>query len=46
MAAVSLHGVVKRYDKQHTVIHGVDLDIRDGELLALLRHPDTFARTV
>ncbi|MRV76387.1 sn-glycerol-3-phosphate ABC transporter ATP-binding protein UgpC [Duganella sp. FT92W] len=36
MAAVSLHGVVKRYDDKHTVIHGVDLDIRDGEFVVFV----------
>ncbi|MBY0242101.1 MAG: sn-glycerol-3-phosphate ABC transporter ATP-binding protein UgpC [Burkholderiaceae bacterium] len=36
MAAVSLHNVVKRYGDQHTVIHGVDLDIRDGEFMVFV----------
>jgi multiple sugar transport system ATP-binding protein len=36
MAAVSLHQVVKRYDGKHTVIHGVDLDIRDGEFVVFV----------
>jgi len=36
MAAVSLHNVVKRYDDKHTVIHGVDLDIRDGEFMVFV----------
>ncbi|GAB2871664.1 maltose/maltodextrin ABC transporter ATP-binding protein MalK [Pseudoduganella ginsengisoli] len=36
MAAVSLHGVVKRYDGKHTVIHGVDLDISDGEFIVFV----------
>jgi multiple sugar transport system ATP-binding protein len=35
MAGVSLHGIVKRYDDT-TVIHGVDLDIADGELMVFV----------
>ncbi|QGZ41634.1 multiple sugar transport system ATP-binding protein [Pseudoduganella flava] len=36
MAAVSLKNVVKRYDTRHTVIHGIDLDIRDGEFVVFV----------
>ena len=36
MASVSLHDVVKRYDGKHTVIHGVDLDIGDGEFIVFV----------
>ena len=31
MAAVELRQVVKTYDGKHTIIHGLDLDIREGE---------------
>nr|WP_315209924.1 sn-glycerol-3-phosphate ABC transporter ATP-binding protein UgpC [uncultured Albidiferax sp.] len=31
MAAVELRNVVKTYDGKHTIIHGLDLDIREGE---------------
>jgi len=36
MAAVSLRNVVKRYDDKHQVIHGIDLDIRDGEFVVFV----------
>ena len=36
MASVSLKNIVKLYDNKHAVIHGVDLDIRDGELVVFL----------
>ncbi|SFU68840.1 ABC transporter ATP-binding protein [Pseudoduganella namucuonensis] len=35
MSSVSLKNVVKHYDK-HPVIHGVDLDIRDGEFVVFV----------
>ncbi len=35
MAALSLRNIVKRYD-EHTVIHGIDLDIRDGEFIVFV----------
>ncbi|MBA5636992.1 sn-glycerol-3-phosphate ABC transporter ATP-binding protein UgpC [Duganella sp. LX20W] len=35
MASVSLQGIVKRYDTQ-TVIHGVDLDVADGEFMVFV----------
>ncbi len=35
MAAVSLKGIVKRFDKQ-TVVHGIDLAIADGEFVVLV----------
>jgi multiple sugar transport system ATP-binding protein len=36
MAKVSLEGIVKRYDDKHTVLHGIDLDIADGELVVFV----------
>jgi multiple sugar transport system ATP-binding protein len=36
MSSVSLKGVVKHYDAKHPVIHGVDLDIRDGEFVVFV----------
>ena len=35
MAALQLHGMVKRFGDQ-TVIHGIDLDIEDGELIVFV----------
>ncbi len=35
MSSVRLQHLVKRYD-QHTVVHGVDLDIADGELIVFV----------
>ncbi len=35
MAAVSLRGIVKRFDKL-TVVHGIDLSIGDGEFVVLV----------
>ncbi|MES2257308.1 MAG: sn-glycerol-3-phosphate ABC transporter ATP-binding protein UgpC [Pseudomonadota bacterium] len=35
MSSVSLKNIVKHYD-QHPVIHGVDLDIRDGEFVVFV----------
>ena len=35
MAAVTLNKIVKRYD-QNTIIHGIDLDIRDGEFIVFV----------
>ena len=35
MAAVTLNNIVKRYD-QNTIIHGIDLDIRDGEFIVFV----------
>jgi multiple sugar transport system ATP-binding protein len=36
MAGVTLKGIVKRYDDRHQVIHGIDLDIRDGEFVVFV----------
>ncbi len=36
MAALSLRNIVKRYDDTTTVIHGIDLDIRDGEFIVFV----------
>jgi multiple sugar transport system ATP-binding protein len=36
MAAVELRRVVKSYDGKHTVIHGIDLDIRHGEFVVFV----------
>jgi len=36
MAGVTLKGIVKRYDDKHQVIHGIDLDIRDGEFVVFV----------
>ncbi len=36
MAAVSLNQVNKSYDGKHTVIHSIDLDIRDGEFVVFV----------
>jgi multiple sugar transport system ATP-binding protein len=36
MASVSLANIVKRYDDKHQVIHGVDLDIADGEFVVFV----------
>jgi multiple sugar transport system ATP-binding protein len=36
MASVSLRGIVKSYDGKHDTIHGVDLDIADGELVVFV----------
>ncbi|KQW88551.1 ABC transporter [Massilia sp. Root418] len=36
MSSVSLKGVVKHYGAKHPVIHGVDLDIRDGEFMVFV----------
>jgi multiple sugar transport system ATP-binding protein len=36
MAQVRLNNIVKRYDDKPPVIHGVDLDIADGELVVLV----------
>jgi multiple sugar transport system ATP-binding protein len=36
MASVQLTSVVKRYDDRQTIIHGVDLDIRDGEFVVFV----------
>ncbi|MEC5162955.1 MULTISPECIES: ABC transporter ATP-binding protein [unclassified Janthinobacterium] len=36
MAQISLKNIVKRYDERHTVIHGVDLDIADGEFVVFV----------
>ncbi|MBA5605322.1 sn-glycerol-3-phosphate ABC transporter ATP-binding protein UgpC [Duganella sp. FT3S] len=35
MASVSLQGIVKRYDA-HPVIHGVDLEVADGEFMVFV----------
>ncbi len=35
MASVSLQGIVKHYDK-HAVIHGVDLEVADGEFMVFV----------
>jgi multiple sugar transport system ATP-binding protein len=36
MAAISLRGIVKRYDGKHAVIDGLDLDVHDGELIVFV----------
>src|SRR6201988_3264204 len=36
MASVSLRNIAKRYDGNHTVVHGVDLDISDGEFVVFV----------
>ncbi len=36
MASVSLANIVKRYDDKHQVIHGIDLDIADGEFVVFV----------
>jgi len=36
MAQVTLRNIVKHYDANHPVIHGVDLDIRDGEFVVFV----------
>ena len=36
MAGVTLKGIVKRYDDKQPVIHGIDLDIRDGEFVVFV----------
>jgi multiple sugar transport system ATP-binding protein len=36
MAAVHLQGVTKSYDGKTTVMHGIDLDIRDGEFVVFV----------
>ena len=36
MSSVSLKNIVKHYDAKHPVIHGVDLDIGDGEFVVFV----------
>jgi len=36
MAAVTLNQIVKRYGDQNTIIHGIDLEIRDGEFIVFV----------
>jgi len=36
MAGVTLKNIVKRYDDKHQVIHGIDLDIADGEFMVFV----------
>jgi multiple sugar transport system ATP-binding protein len=36
MAAVHLQGVTKSYDGRHTVIHGIDLEVRHGEFVVFV----------
>jgi multiple sugar transport system ATP-binding protein len=36
MAAVELQAVVKSYDGKHNVIHGVDLEVREGEFVVFV----------
>ena len=36
MARVKLEGVRKVYDDGHVAVHGVDLDVRDGEFIVLV----------
>jgi len=36
MARVTLKDIVKRYDDKQAVIHGIDLDIRDGEFVVFV----------
>jgi multiple sugar transport system ATP-binding protein len=34
-----LRNIVKRYDDKHAVIHGIDLDIADGEFVVFVGPP-------
>jgi len=36
MAQIVLNNIVKLYDDKHPVIHGIDLDIRDGEFVVFV----------
>ncbi|MEG1114348.1 MAG: ATP-binding cassette domain-containing protein, partial [Janthinobacterium sp.] len=36
MAHIVLKNIVKLYDDKHPVIHGIDLDIRDGEFVVFV----------
>ena len=36
MAGVSLRGVRKTYDNKHEVIHGIDMEITDGEFIVIV----------
>ncbi|ACR27510.1 sn-glycerol-3-phosphate import ATP-binding protein UgpC [Burkholderia glumae] len=36
MAALSLNGVRKTYDGKHAVLHGIDVEIADGEFVVLV----------
>ncbi|MCC7701540.1 sn-glycerol-3-phosphate ABC transporter ATP-binding protein UgpC [Janthinobacterium sp. GW460P] len=36
MAHIALKNIVKRYDDKHPVIHGIDLDIGDGEFVVFV----------
>jgi multiple sugar transport system ATP-binding protein len=36
MAHIALKNIVKLYDDKHPVIHGIDLDIRDGEFVVFV----------
>ncbi|GAB3626019.1 glycerol-3-phosphate ABC transporter ATP-binding protein [Pandoraea terrae] len=36
MAKLKLHGVKKTYDQKHHVLHGVDIDIEDGEFVVIV----------
>src|SRR5471032_2674164 len=36
MAQIVLNNIVKLYDDNHPVIHGIDLDIRDGEFVVFV----------
>jgi len=36
MARVTLEGVRKQYENGHVAVHGVDLEVRDGEFLVLV----------
>jgi sn-glycerol 3-phosphate transport system ATP-binding protein len=36
MAKLSLNNVKKSYDGKHTVLHGIDLDVADGEFVVLV----------
>ena len=36
MAGVTLRGIRKRYGKAHDVIKGIDLEVRRGEVIAIL----------
>jgi multiple sugar transport system ATP-binding protein len=36
MAHIALRNIVKLYDDKHPVIHGIDLDIRDGEFVVFV----------
>ncbi|WP_322102789.1 sn-glycerol-3-phosphate import ATP-binding protein UgpC [Paraburkholderia sp. J41] len=36
MAALTIRGVTKSYDGAHQVLHGIDVDVQDGEFMVLV----------